>query len=360
MLLRFLAPLLLIACLGGASPAASPVPPDWNEAMRAQTLTAAEKALTKYTFANEVPALRASIEAHRSTYLAIQDPQAFSEAVTADLYAVTHDKHVRLNYSANSMPMNNDKPTAADMAHFAQLEKFGNFGYNAAMRLQGNVGYLRLGGAPGIPGFWAMPDSKAAIDSAMGLLAHTDALIIDIRHNGGGDPDSLDYLMGYFFEKPTELTSIVMVQGGKTQILKQFSAGKVAATRYLGKPLYVLTDDRTFSCAEQFAYDMKTLHRATLVGHTTGGGANPGAFFGLNDHFAVFVPLGRAENPYTKTNWEGVGVAPNIAIAPEKALLDAYTRALGAERDSFDLAVAERNRALKDPATALAASVPQL
>jgi len=231
-------------------------------------------------------------------------------------------------------------------------EALGNFGYAGAIVLRGNVGYIRL------DGFGSMPASKGAIDSAMALVAHTDALIFDVRANHGGDPDSLDYLMGYFYAKPTQLTSILMTHGSTSQLYKQFSAARVSGLRYLGKPLYVLTSDHTFSCAEQFAYDMKSLHRATLVGATTGGGANPGDSVRLDDHFAIFVPLGRAVNPYTNTNWEGVGVSPDVQTVAAAALLEAYTRALTASNDSFDEAALARARALKDPSAALQASLP--
>ena len=321
---------------------------------RAAILTGAEKALGNYTFTNEVAALRSAIETHRNGYLQIDDPQAFAKAISADLYAIAHDKHIRLVYSADVMPPNNDRPSPAEIAHMMQEQRFSNYGYAGALRLRGNVGYLKLNG------FASMPDAQASIDAAMALLEGTDALIIDVRHNRGGDPDSLDYLMGYFYAKPTELTSIVMTHEGQTQTIKQFSEAHVRGHRYLNKPLYVLTDDRTFSCAEQFAYDMKSLHRATLIGKTTGGAANPGGFFRLDDHFAIFVPLGRAVNPYTQTNWEGTGVVPDIDVASNAALLDAYQRALGASKDSFDEAVVEREAAQKDPAAALAASLPQI
>ena len=71
-------------------------------------------------------------------------------------------------------------------------------------------------------------------------------------------------------------------------------------------PVYVLTAKKTFSAAEEFPYDLKTMHRATIVGEQTGGGANPGGFVPVDDHFAIFIPVARAENPFTKTNWEGI------------------------------------------------------
>jgi retinol-binding protein 3 len=337
-----------------ARAADAPPPSDaaaFTAAERAAILAGAEKAVGDYTFTEKVPAIRAAIEAHRAAYVQIDDPKAFADAVNADLYAAAHDKHLRIKYSALAAPANGGAQRDAGMAHLMQSQSVLNYGYDAAVRLAGNVGYLRL------DEFGSMPQSKATIDAAMALLAKTDALIIDVRANHGGDPDSLDYLMGYFYAKPVELTGILVTQG-KPQLYKQFSEAHVTGKRYLGKPLYVLTSDHTFSCAEQFAYDMKTLHRATLVGATTGGGANPGGFVPLDPHFAIFVPLGRAVNPYTKTNWEGTGVTPDVPTDAPAALLTAYAQALGRASDSFDEAAAARATASADPAKALASSLP--
>ncbi|HEY1654270.1 MAG TPA: S41 family peptidase [Candidatus Tumulicola sp.] len=345
---------LLIAApilASAADPAAVPAPA-FTEATRAALISGAEKAIGDYVFAAKVAPLSAILEQRRAAYLQIADRAAFVEAVNADLYAVAHDKHLRLKYSVLAEPMFGERPTAASMAHLRRSEELINFGYAAAAVLLGNVGYIRL------DEFGGMPESQPAIDAAMALVKHTDALIFDVRANHGGDPDSLDYLMGYFYAKPVELTSLLVTQDGKTQLYKQFSSAKVSGPRYLGKPLYVLTSDHTFSCAEQFAYDMKSLHRATLIGMVTGGGANPGDFVHLDDHFAIFIPTGRALNPYTKTNWEGVGVAPDVPTTAAAALLAAYTRALGASQNSFDEAALARAQALKNPASALAASLP--
>jgi hypothetical protein len=356
---RTIALVFAFALLLGVAPATAPVAsppataaPAFSSADRAAVIDAAEKALNDYVFQSRLAAMRQVLEANRAAYLQIADPQAFSDAVTKDLYRVAHDKHVRLEYSDVVIAPNTDHPSSADINQVVQMFTSRNFGLLGTLRLRGNIGYLHLGN------FGPMPQSKAAIDAAMTMVGHTDALVIDVRHNGGGDPDSLDYLMGYFYSRPTELTSIVMVSNGKSTTQRQFTAATVAGQRYLGKPLYVLTDDMTFSCAEQFAYDMKSLHRALLIGTTTGGGANPGGFVRLSDHFSIFVPLGYARNPYTKTNWEGVGVVPDVQTDAPGALLNAYQRALTSAADRFPQVRAERQRAIADPAAALKQSLP--
>jgi C-terminal processing protease CtpA/Prc len=121
--------------------------------------------------------------------------------------------------------------------------------------------------------------------------------------------------------------------------------------------VYVLTSGETFSGGEEFSYDLQNLKRAKLVGETTGGGANPGGPARVAEHFALFVPSGRAISPITKTNWEGVGVKPDVATPAAQALDVAYLDALRAQRkrvsakDSpqlsreIDEALAERQRA---------------
>lgn len=347
--------MVAILCSAAGASSAPSQTATWGVAARAELLTAAGKALRTYFFTSRVPRLRAALEAHRNALLRIGDPEKFAKAVTADLYAVAHDKHVALFYSTTTIPTSSTgKPTPADIAYIKHDEAFGNYGYASALRLWGNIGYLHL------YFFSGMPEARQTIDAAMALLAHTDAMIIDLRDNEGGNPNSIDYLMGYFFPKPTQLTSIIWRQNGKTTTHRQFSAATVSGARYLGRPIYVLIDHRTISGGEQFAYDMKTLHRATLIGATTAGGANPGEDVRLSAHFMIFVPHGQARNPYTGTNWEGVGVIPDIKIAPETALLKAYVLALRAVNDPFDDAVQERQAALKDPAAALRESLPEI
>lgn len=351
---RSLAVLALTTILTvGTAPATTSPQPIWDASTRAQVLTKAEEELGQYFFTDRIPKLRAAIEAHRSAYLQITDPTKFASAVTAGMYAVAHDKHIGLWYSATYMP-DDQKPTPADEVQRTYFEHYINYGYEGVLRLQGNIGYLHLRGFAGMPG------AKKTIDGTMALLDHTDALIIDLRGNGGGDPRSLDYLMGYFFSKPTELTSIVWKEHGKTTLHRQFSAASIGGVRYLNKPVYVLIDDRTISCAEQFAYDMKSLHRAQLIGKTTAGGANPGRVYRLTSHFGLFVPLGQAKNPYTGSNWEGIGVSPDVPTTPKGALLDAYRRALKVAKDAFPDATAHRSDLLKDPAKALHESLPMM
>lgn len=343
----------ICAALAAAPVQAQTAPFDASK--RSALIDGVQKAMSSYIDPRITTAVRAKLNADRATLTAIGDPHAFAKAVSDDMHASGHDAHLNLVYSAELPPPEDESgtPSQAKIAHETESDRLHNAGIRGAYWLPGNIGYVNLRGFPGMDA-----PTKHAIDAAMATVANTDALIIDLRRNGGGDPDSLDYWMGYFFARPTELTSIRWITP-KPHVDRQFSAATVTGSRY-DKPIYVLTSSRTFSCAEQFAYDVQSLKRATLVGETTGGGANPGGFNRLDAHFAVFIPYGRAYNPYTKTNWEGVGVKPEIAVDANGALLKAYTVALQRSTNPFDELVVERATILKDPAAILKTYFPQL
>lgn len=320
-------------------------PADFTAAQRGQILDGVAQDLQGYIYPDVAAKVRTALASDRARLVAIGDPQQFAQAVSSDLHASGNDKHLNLIYSAELLAPDTD-PTPAEIAHDQQETVLHNAGVRGAQWLPGNIGYIRINGFPS-----DSPDVRRTIDAAMATIANTDALIIDLRHNGGGDPSSLDYWMGYFFAKPTELTSIRWTTP-TPHVDRQFSAAHVGGKQYL-KPIYVLTAAHTFSCAEQFTYDLHALHRATIVGETTGGGANPGDFHRLTDHFAIFIPTGRAYNPYTKTNWEHTGITPDVRVAATDALVNAYTLALKNANDSFDALVVERKTILLNPAQTL-------
>jgi C-terminal processing protease CtpA/Prc len=163
----------------------------------------------------------------------------------------------------------------------------------------------------------------------MGAAADARALIIDLRGNGGGSPFTVALVSSYLFGPvPVHLNSLYNRPENRTD---DFFTDPGVPGRKFGpdKPIYVLTSSRTFSGAEEFAYNLQTRKRATIVGETTGGGANPGNGVPLPYGLTLFVPTGRAINPITKTNWEGVGVKPDVAVPASDALEAARRLAAG-------------------------------
>lgn len=254
-------------------------------------------------------------------YEAITSARAFAAALTEHLQAVSHDKHLRVLYSFAPLPAEPEGSDGTPAADLRQTSRRFNFGFEKVERLAGNVGYLdlRYFDSPEIGG-----DTATA---ALGFLANTDALVIDLRQNGGGEPAMIALLSSYLFPpEPVHLNSLYWRPTDTTQ--QFWTLPYVPGKRYLGKEVYVLTSKRTFSGAEEFAYNLKNLKRATLIGETTGGGAHPGGMERISDHFAVWVPTGRAINPISKTNWEGTGVTPDVPIAADQALETAHRMAL--------------------------------
>lgn len=162
----------------------------------------------------------------------------------------------------------------------------------------------------------------------MTLLGGTDAFILDLRQNGGGSPETVAYLCSYFFDEGDN-RHLNDIYNRPKDTTRQYWTINVPGVRYGGaKPVWVLTSSRTFSGGEECAYDFQTQKRATLVGEVTGGGANPGGSVTLGEGFIAFVPTGKAVNPITRTNWEHMGVKPDVAAPAADAQRLAHVAAL--------------------------------
>lgn len=253
---------------------------------------------------------------------ALADPKAFVDKLTQDIQSVTLDKHIRVRHSETVLPpMRPRDPTPVEIEDMKKQGASRNWGVERVERLRFNIGYLDL------RGFQPAEFAGHKIAAAMTLLSDTNALIIDLRQNGGGDPATIQLISSYLFDDRTHLKNMYFREGDRNT--QAWTFGWVPGERFGGKkPVYVLTAKRTFSAAEEFSYNLKNLKRATIVGETTGGGAHPGGMRRLNDHFAMFVPGGRAINPISKTNWEGVGVEPDIKVEAADALRVARLDAL--------------------------------
>jgi len=326
---------------------------DWTQATRTLVLARAEQALENYFYANRFTLLRGAIEAHRAELLGIDDEKKFADALTSILQQAGQDKHIIVWFSEASDENQSRKPTPAELARQQRFFQYVAYGYSASARLPGNIGYIALGG------FADMPGAKCTIDAAMELVSQTSSLIVDLRGNGGGDADTVDYLLAYFFAKPTEVTGAIQRIQGKEVVVHDFTPATVAASRYVSKPIYVLIDHSTISGGEMFAYDIKALHRGLVIGQVSAGAASglgSRPYF-LSEHLSISVPDAVTRNPYTGTNWAGVGVKPDVNIDGKDALTAAYARALASVDASYD-PLGEIAQAQKDPAAAIRAFLP--
>lgn len=254
-----------------------------------------------------------------SEYESITEPQQFAEQLTTDLRSISHDKHLTVIFNPERVKRfrenaaQTDKP---DELEFLNQLRSENFGFRKVERLAGNLGYIDFRNFG--PGDYI----KEKVASVMEFVEDCDALIFDMRYNGGGDPTGIQVITSYLFgEEPVHLNDLYF---RPTDTLEQYWTLKdIKGKRMPDIPVFVLTSSYTFSGAEEFSYNLKNLKRATLVGEVTGGGAHPVKFEIADDNFLISLPVGRAINPITKTNWEGTGVTPDAEISSEKALIKA-------------------------------------
>jgi hypothetical protein len=219
---------------------------------------------------------------------------AFADALTADLRSITHDRHLTVVPDTSVNPPSSVEVVALNESAAWRAAR-ANFGFEKLEHLPGNVGYLDL------RGFSPSEIGGPTAIAAMNFLANSSAVIIDLRRNGGGEPNMIQLITSYFFAASAHLNDIYWRKGNRTE--QFWTLPYVPGKKMPETPLYVLTSAGTFSATEEFAYNLKALKRATIIGETTGGGANPGDSFPVGSGFAIFIPTGRAINPVTGSNW---------------------------------------------------------
>ena len=271
-----------------------------------------------YVFPETAKKMAEAVQARlkSGSYDAITDGDDFATKLTEDLRAVSNDKHLGVNFSAQVIPNREPGPNppqdpATLEQRRAQVLRRNNCAFEKVEWLPSNIGYVKFNGFAG-------PElCGPTVTTAMNFLANVDALIIDLRSNGGGSPEMVAYICSYLFAERTHLNDLYNRKEDKTT---EFWTKDVPGPRLAKQPVFVLTSKRTFSGAEEFTYNLKNLKRATIIGETTGGGAHPVSGHRIDDHFGIGVPFARAINPISKTNWEGIGVEPDVKVPASDAL----------------------------------------
>jgi hypothetical protein len=250
----------------------------------------------------------------------------FARAVSAVILEVSKDRHTGFAYNPamaeDLRRLAGQSEEEAKKVRERRLEaaRRDNFGFRKVERLAGNIGYLDFR-------MFASPDEAGATAvAAMNFLAYCDAVIVDLRQNGGGDPAQIQLISSYFFAEPVHLNDLYFRAADRTDNF--WTLPYVPGPKSVDADLYILTSARTFSGAEEFTYNMKNLKRATIIGETTGGGAHPTDSMIVQRDYILRVPFARAINPVSKTNWEGTGVTPDIAVPAAEAYDRAYATAV--------------------------------
>jgi tetratricopeptide (TPR) repeat protein len=287
----------------------------WDSAYKKVILQQIEKLIAaKYVLAEKA---RNYSKEFRKKYLAgayasITDAKEFADKVTADLQNITHDRHVSLRkIDASDI----GERAAGALHHPVRLHRLRlkeNSGFHKLEWINGHIGYLDL------RRFWAFESAREMVLAAMKFLENADAIIIDVRENGGG---SGTHLSSFFLPYPTQLTGWYYREQNYTEEFRTFR--ELEGRTLVDVPLFLLVGKDTFSAAEIFAYDLQARNRALLIGEPTKGGAHSIDLFKIDDQFEIIISTSRAINPVTGTNWEGTGVIPDVAVAPERALATA-------------------------------------
>jgi len=266
--------------------------------------------------------LRANLAA--GSYRSLTDPAEFMMRLQSDVAKIYLDGHMALAaLPPGSVPKEQPDADPFNAAAAREAARRGNYGFRKIEILPGNIGYLKL------DQFAGTDVGGATAAAAMGVLANVDALIVDLRDNPGGNASMIQLLTGYLFGDTVHL--IDWYHRRENETIQSWSSSWVPGKTLFDVPVYVLVSGRTGSAAEEFTFDLKNQKRATIVGETTGGAAHTvefrtydvGAFIA-----AVKLPSGRALDPVTKTNWEAVGVEPDIAVSAAKALAAAHLEAM--------------------------------
>ncbi|HRK20312.1 MAG TPA: S41 family peptidase [Fimbriimonadaceae bacterium] len=316
---------LALVTMAAIALAQGPQPPSVTKALLEETLeNLAKQFESKYVFP-EVGKKMADLVRERKAnghYAKITDGAQLAQALTSDFRAINKDLHYSVRFYPEKLTGGppSAQPGADFFADANRRDKWENGFVRKAERLDGNVGYVKF------DLFGSTQACKDAFTAAMQVVKDTDALIIDLRTNGGGDPAMVAYVCSYFFDKKVHLNDIYSRPDDSTESF--YTDPEVPGNKFLDRDVFVLTSRRTFSGAEECTYNLKNRKRATIVGETTGGGAHPVMGLRISDHFIARIPFARAINPITKTNWEGTGVSADISASSEQALKVAHKEAL--------------------------------
>ncbi len=264
------------------------------------------------------------LQQQRGELDSLRSANALARTLTDRLKALAHgDQHLEVRYFAHAVPQpsKDGEASAEEQAALALKMRRLNAGFETVGRFRGNLGYLEL------RKFWRPKDVAPKLPAAMKLLADTAALIIDLRDCGGGDPETVMLVASYLFDEPTHLNDVYWRDENRLEA--RWTSATVEGDRYGGRrKIYVLISGETASGCEDLAYALKNAGRATLIGETTAGAAHAGSPKRLTEHFMMFVPTGRPVSPVTHTDWEGVGVTPDVKTPAAKALKVAQVAAL--------------------------------
>ena len=273
-------------------------------------------------------------QAKSGAYDLVTDPYRFAERLTSDLRAVNGDKHLVVQYDPAHPAMRPGPdgihmmaPPGQQGAHrevppdMAAAMRRNHFALGRVDVLPGNIGYLEL------RGFSGMDEAKDALVDALRYLQYSDAMIFDLRRNGGGSAELVNFLISHF-TGPDTLASLTVTNRSGGEKFTRYTLASVPGPRRTDVPVYVLTSGYTASAGEDFSFVLKNLGRATIVGQPTAGAGHNNAFLDAGHGFGISVSFTRVSDPKTGAEWERIGVQPDVVVDQADALLTAQQLAV--------------------------------
>lgn len=293
-------------------------PPENAGAFTNNTVASLESLIKqKYFAVAAIPHINAALSdaLKRGDYKQAKNHHELAAFLTKTLYEASHDKHLFVR----EVPVLNETHEKASLTR-ADRVRMDNCGLKTAKVLDGNVGYLQ------ITAFHRADECAERLENAMNFLSRTDAIILDLRKNGGGSPDTAEQLLSYFFSQPNLPLFSVIPRFGEATIHRTHEHN--VSFRDESRPIYVLISKSTWSAGEAVPFLLQERQRATIIGEETAGAANPASPWPINPSLAVTIPFGKVRSAIRGKNWEGTGVIPDIATSPDQAFFVAYSKSL--------------------------------
>lgn len=263
---------------------------------------------------------------NKGSYRKLKNPRELASQLTQDLVDISKDKHLRIYLASDVIRTAEDEPLDRILYKFNREQQ--NTAIIKLEILEGNVGLIKINSLA------YNEDVSDRIKHSLKLISKVNAVILDLTDNRGGNPNFATDLFGYFFDKPTHINSIYRRDRNKT--MEYWTKPSISEVRLSDVPMFILISPKTFSGGEELAYDLQALKRAVIVGENSAGAAHITSSFDLFNNIRITIPVGRAINPVTGTNWEGTGVKPDISTRKGSAYTVTLQLAKNAAKEYYE------------------------
>lgn len=321
---------ILSVCFGVQSPVSAEGPGLTGREKNEIIKTTLRLLNEEYVFPERIPAVESLLQSNmrRGAYDSAASPEQFLLALNRDLESASNDRHVNVSFDPVRVKQiiaeqrqSEDHAPESMTPEWLQRMQFENFRLRSVERLEGNIGYFRFLNFP------PLSPSRKSLIAAMNFLSYSSALVIDLRENGGGSAETMQFLLSYFLDDSVQLSELRFRK--EHRIEKRYTIRDSMINKFPASvPVYILVGPQTSSAAEGFAYTLQQFQRGTVIGERTKGEGNPGSLFAVNDVLYIMIPTAVGINAVSKKSIDGIGVIPDIVITPKqayaKALLKAY------------------------------------